>query len=99
MQVLNSTLRDALDSYQNIYKSNYNHDFGLYVQQAKEVAPDQLKDFMKSKENQYFTCIVSQADGHDYKNVTWMSCPGDTEHHFRVYWVCNDVDGFFNDLE
>lgn len=99
MQVLSGTLKGALDSYQDLLNSDYDHDFDLYSQQVKAVAPDQLKDFMNKHMNDYFTCIVSKGDSKGYTNVTWKSCPGDTDHPFSVYWEPKDVDGFFTELE
>ncbi|KAL8393756.1 hypothetical protein RB595_003486 [Gaeumannomyces hyphopodioides] len=100
---LAETLKVALDEYERIMRTDYDHKFGWFAKVARQSWENSLNDFYHGHMDEFFTCYQQREDGarNRWRNVT-IACPPKQSpgEAFSIYAVPKDesaIARFLND--
>ncbi|KAK1763783.1 glycoside hydrolase superfamily [Phialemonium atrogriseum] len=60
LRVLSEMQKSALDSYRNLVAGGYDHEYNLYKDLVKQMAPTALVTFLKKRGNEFFDCNIEE---------------------------------------
>ncbi|KLU91336.1 hypothetical protein MAPG_09857 [Magnaporthiopsis poae ATCC 64411] len=91
VEALAETLRSALDEYDGIMRTDYDHKFGWFAKVARQSWERSLTDFYHDHMDEFYTCYQQRRAGDGWQNVT-IACP--PKHSpgeaFSIYAVAKD---------